>query len=396
LDTIEQNPDWAEIIRNAKQFTARALQTGDYAAGRAMALKILAAAPADPEALLLMAQSDSVSGNTAIARALLARASALAPQAEVLRYQKNQLDILDDQAAADPYTLNYLRGRAMFMEYPMNIQLETVGRCNANCTFCPHEQLDRKYEEMSDALFAKIIDEAATIPRDNPLNFYLNVINEPFMDKKIFERIQMINEKVPHATIGFYTNLNVLPRDFFAKMRKAQRITSFNVSFNAANREEYEASMRIDFDRTVANLRGFLAANREHKMVPAPICLSRIATLDERDQRFIPECDALFEGFQSGVDYAPTVKRRANWLGEVSSDQTSVPLRSPCMQWLNISVFCDGTVPHCCMDATGKYGFGNVNEHSLLEIYNSPKFRVMREAVLGRGAIHPCNTCALA
>jgi radical SAM protein with 4Fe4S-binding SPASM domain len=66
------------------------------------------------------------------------------------------------------------------------------------------------------------------------------------------------------------------------------------------------------------------------------------------------------------------------------------------MQWLNISVICDGTVPHCCMDSTGKYGFGNVNEQSLLEIYNSPKFRVMREAVLGRSAVHPCNTCALA
>jgi sulfatase maturation enzyme AslB (radical SAM superfamily) len=395
VDTIETGTEADAIIRNAKQAAVQLLQKGDHAVGRSLALTVLAARPSDPEALLLVAQSDSVAGNSAVARALLARAVALAPQAEMLRYQRNQLDRLDDQVAANPYVQDYLAARAMFMDYPMNIQLETVGRCNANCTFCPHEELDRKFDEMSDTLFRKIVEEAATIPATNPLNFYLNVINEPFMDKKIFPRIRMINELIPHATLGFYTNLNVMPRNFFDEMRTLRQITSINVSFNAANETEYEATMRIDFKRTVANIRKFLTENRDRSLLKGPIYLSRIASHDARDAAFTSQCHELFPDFTNGVDYVPAVKRRANWLGEVSGDQTPTPVRLPCMQWVNISVFCDGTVPHCCMDAKGEHAFGNLKDRSLLEIYNSPKFRVLRESAFARGAVHPCNACSL-
>ena len=89
------------------------------------------------------------------------------------------------------------------------------------------------------------------------------------------------------------------------------------------------------------------------------------------------------------------VKNRATWLGQIENLNHAIPTLLPCRQWLNITVHCDGTVPHCCMDATGAFAFGNVKERSLLEIYNSPKFRSMREGVLGRGAVHPCNTCGL-
>lgn len=385
----------ALAIREAKQIALAAMRDGNLKDGRFLALKLLAALPADPEALLLAAQSDILSGHTAPARALLDRAIALAPNLEVLHTQKQNLDRQDARVVDDPYVQQYLVARAIHMDYPMNIQLETVGRCNANCTFCPHEELDRKFEEMSDELFNKIIDEVGTIPKESPINFYMNVVNEPFMDKKIFQRIKKINETVPQATLGFYTNLNVLPRNFFEQIRACRRITYVNVSFNAANEEEYRETMRIDFDRTVSNVRRFLIENREHKFLNGPLYLSRIATFDSRDDRFRDECRNLFADFEVGVDYVPGVKSRASWLGQVSGVQEHIPQLSPCFQWLNISVFCDGTVPHCCMDATGKFAFGNVKEKSLLEIYNSPEFRNMREAVMGRGSVYPCNTCAL-
>jgi hypothetical protein len=145
----------------------------------------------------------------------------------------------------------------------------------------------------------------------------------------------------------------------------------------------------------VTNIRKFLAENRKHRLLDKPVILSRIGTLDDGDDRFRAECPALFPEFEVGVDFTPTVKNRATWLGQVDGSKQAVPSLLPCMQWLNITVQCDGTVPHCCMDAAGKFAFGNVKERSLLEIYNSPEVRTMREAVLGRGAIHPCNTCVL-
>jgi hypothetical protein len=382
-------------IPEAKQAASAALRSGNVAAGRRIALKILAAAPGDAEALLLVAQAEILAGNTDIARAHLAQAMTLVPGHPFLLQEKQRLERQLDAASLDPYAQEYLAARAVHMDYPKNIQLETVGRCNASCSFCPHHELDRKYDEMSDALYESIIAEAATIPAEIPLNFFLNVINEPFMDRKIFERIALINERIPRATIGLYTNFNVLPRRFFEAILDVRNLTYLNVSFFAANAEEYEAAMGIDFARTVANLRRFLALNRDRRIVPGPVYLSRIATMDERDRRFVPECEALFGEFANGSDYAPMVKGRANWLGQVESAQTPVPVLSPCNQWLNISVFCDGTVPHCCMDAKGEHRFGNVKDSSLLAIYNSPKFRALRANVLARGAVHPCSTCSL-
>jgi hypothetical protein len=153
--------------------------------------------------------------------------------------------------------------------------------------------------------------------------------------------------------------------------------------------------MRIDFARTVSNLRKFLEENRRQRIVERPIVLSRIMSLDEGDERFRRECPALFPEFEPGVDFIVGLKNRATWLGQIDGSNSQVPSLLPCMQWLNITVQCDGTVPHCCMDAAGRFAFGNVKERSLLEIYNSPEYRTLRESVIGRGAVHPCNTCAL-
>ena len=67
----------------------------------------------------------------------------------------------------------------------------------------------------------------------------------------------------------------------------------------------------------------------------------------------------------------------------------------PCNQWFDISIFCNGVVPHCCMDAKGDFPFGDVNKQSLLEIYNNPQFRNLRQNVISRDVIYPCNSCAL-
>src|SRR5690348_15844310 len=99
----------------------------------------------DPEALLLASQLAAVLGNLAPARAELLRALSLAPGNSVLLNQLRQLDQLESASLADPYTQQYLTLRGLYLNYPKNIQLETVGRCNANCSFCPHEELDRKY-----------------------------------------------------------------------------------------------------------------------------------------------------------------------------------------------------------------------------------------------------------
>jgi hypothetical protein len=228
------------------------------------------------------------------------------------------------------------------------------------------------------------------------VNFFLNVVNEPFMDKKMFERIAFLNDAIPHATIGIYTNMGVLQPGFFDGMKRVRQLTAFNVSFYAANKEEYEAAMRISFDRTVSNIRRVLAENRKHRFFTFPITLSRIMSGDENDPRFESECRNLFQEFDYGREYFAVYRRRADWLRQSPGTQTGIPYLEPCNQWFNISVLCNGVVPHCCMDAKGEFAVGDANCQSLLDIYNSPRFRTYREVVPARETVYPCNTCGLA
>jgi len=55
-----------------------------------------------------------------------------------------------------------------------------------------------------------------------------------------------------------------------------------------------------------------------------------------------------------------------------------------------------GKVALCCMDGEGKHVIGDVRTQSVLEIYNSPGYRKMRQFTFSRkAAAAPCDTCVI-
>ncbi|MDP6925636.1 MAG: SPASM domain-containing protein, partial [Rhodospirillales bacterium] len=96
-----------------------------------------------------------------------------------------------------------------------------------------------------------------------------------------------------------------------------------------------------------------------------------------------------------GKDFVTWVKNRASWLETIPEKQSSIPHEFPCNAWFDINIFCDGVVPHCCMDATGKYSIGNVKTSSILAIYNDVSFKYLRSQMAIREDVYPCNSCSL-
>ena len=293
------------------------------------------------------------------------------------------------------YLAEFIGNRDKYKDFPRFVGIETVGRCNANCNFCPHESLDRKHTEMDDDLFDKIISDLEEIPPHVPIRIIPNLVNEPFMDRKIFSRLTTINERLPSATLAIFTNLNVVSRSFLSDLSQIKNINLFNISFNAGNEKEYEDTMKIDFQRTVENINSLLRANREKTFLSNPIILSRVASLTDADGHYVDECIKIFSDYSIGIDFEARVKNRANWLGKLASEQSVIPKEMPCNAWFDLNIFCTGVVPHCCMDANGQYSIGDVRDSSVLEIYNDIKFKFMREKLAAREETHPCNTCSL-
>jgi len=211
--------------------------------------------------------------------------------------------------------------------------------------------------------FPNIIDDVRKIPTDQPLNFFLNMVNETFLDKKIFDRVALINDAIPHAPIGFYTNFNKLPKTFFKRIGQVKNLSLMNIYFNAANKQEYEETIRIDFDETVENIKQFIQGNKERHLPKGPILLFRIADQTDKDDRFVKDFQDVFHEFKFNKDYRSAMKRRSQWVGDESiTGQISVPYLQLCLQWLNITVTCTDEVPHCCMDGAVEFPMGNLKD----------------------------------
>lgn len=390
------NADSAEDLaafKELKHLAESLIDQNRFSEARSHANALLTNFPVDPEVYALLASIELNCGRLALARRYMLEALRLAPAPEIAKENLAYLDTLEAQITDNEYIHRWLVLRVLHLDWPRMIHLETVGRCNAKCNFCPHPQLDRKFDAMSDELFEKIVREASTFPEDRFVGFFMHAVNEPFMDRKIFDRLSFINETVPHAAIGITTNMNVMPPRFFERIRKIRNISYWNVSFNAANKLEYEEAMQIDFARTVSNIKRLLSENRASRFVAKTISLSRVCTNDDRDDIFADQCRELFPDFVSGEDFEPGLLGKANWLGAI--DQPALGFSYPCTQWMNITIHCNGIVPHCCVDAKAQFPFGDANKQSILEIYNNPYWRNLRESVSSRDVVYPCKTCNL-
>ncbi len=389
------NPEHSEESYRLSQLIEQLIDQNEFDQARMCANQLLVSAPEDPEIYALLANIEVNSGNISVARRYMLEAIRLAPDSQIAKDNLAYLDGVEIQSTDNAYMHQWFVWRIRHLDYPRVISVETVGRCNAKCNFCPHPQLDRKFDAMSDTLFEKIVKEASTFPPDNFKGFAMHSVNEPFMDRKIFDRLALINEIVPSAPISITTNMNVMPPRFFERIRQIKNISQWNVSFNSANKSEYEETMQIDFDRTVTNVRRLLKENSERPFVDAPIVLSRVGPSASRNNQFVSECEALFSQFVIGRDFQTSLLGKANWLGDVTDYSPFFYDSYPCHQWVNLTIHCNGIVPHCCVDAHQRFPFGDVNNQSIVDIYNSPHWRNLRQRVSGRDVIYPCNTCNL-
>jgi len=381
--------------KQAIKIAVGALKNGDLENAESICNQIMKTSPRYAEGLFLMGLIEARKGRLSMSDTIMGSALDIDPNLSNAERQMEKIHQARKEARSHSYLQNFLQNRLVYMDYPRNIGIETTGYCGAKCNFCPHGSLDRRYTKMSDDLFERIIRELRDIPPHIPTTLFPNHVNEPFMDKKIMERLETIYETVPHMNIILFTNFNLIPKGFFERIWEIKNIIGLNVSLNSANEAEYRKIMGIDLSRTVKHIRRFLKENRKRRFLQFPVLLSRVKDHTSRDEKFIPECRSQFAGFEYGIDYQPQIKNRTDWIGNIDGDQSPVPSLLPCGAWFDINIFCNGLVPHCCMDSKGEYSIGDINENSLLEIYNNKKFRNYRETMIARETAYPCNTCSL-
>lgn len=268
-----------------------------------------------------------------------------------------------------------------FLDYPIEVSIETMALCNARCTFCPYPTIARKGERMPDELLNRLVDEL--ISWDREIYFSPFKLNEPLLDKRTLPLCESINARSDKVVLRLFTNGSALTPDKVAGIAKLKRVAQLWVSLNSHIPEEYERVMGLKFERTAKNLDYLHTLDFPHAVM--------LSTVGYPNEDFRYYCFERWPRFESMA-----IKKDA-WLGFTDAQVTQVP-DTGCSRWFELSVMANGLVSHCCMDSgeDDRWTIGDVNTQSLFGVYNAPRWRERREKLLSRRQLDeqsPCSGC---
>lgn len=311
--------------------------------------------------------------------------------------ENNQTEILEElnsliNSSNNSKTLIQLfkDNQKYFIDYPKEVHIETTGRCNASCVFCPHSELERKNTDMTNELFHKIITDLKNIPSNIKFHISPFKVNELLLDKDIFNKIEMINNELPNAYIRLFSNFNAATHETPIKISKIKNLSSLDISLNSLNEDEYKTLMNLNLSKTISNIKSLLEYNKNNKFIDK-IILSRVGDGTDKDTEFINDVNSVFSQYKNQIEIL--VVTPGEWINFIKSKEKKLQ-DNPCLRWFEISITCTGKVSFCCMDGKCEYSIGDVHTQSILEIYNSKTYREYRLNGYQRKFIVPCNMCS--
>lgn len=237
--------------------------------------------------------------------------------------------------------------------YPYSIEIETINRCNNNCSFCAVNRINdsRKLKWMSESLFFSIIDQLAEIDYGGYLSLFSN--NEPLLDTRICEFIGYARKKLPRARLSIFTNGILLTEEIFLFFATA-----------------------LDY-LVIDNY------NDEMKLLPSVEKIVR----KYRHKKF--SCDI-------SVFIRKKTQIRSSRGGEAPNRQPDIRFEGGCMMpFMQIVVRPDGKISKCCQDGLGLSETGNLQKQTLAECWNDHRRKeIWKDMVThGRGSVEGCAYC---
>lgn len=259
---------------------------------------------------------------------------------EVLISRKEELDNEMDKNVKDAICQIYAK-----QEFPIfqTIEIETVNRCNGTCQFCPINCLDdtRIYKKMSNELFEKIIKELSELKYEGRINLFSN--NEPLIDDRIVDFAEYTAKKLPLAQKILFTNGTLLNIERFEKLVNNLDLMCIDIYY------DNEVLSELSNDLIQILKLGIDNFEIQKKVMVQFICRSAI---------------------------------RNNRGGQSKNRNISYYVQAGCLlPYIQMVIRPDGKISLCCNDPLGKNTLGDVSKNTLLEIWNSSKYKNIRKNI---------------
>lgn len=242
-------------------------------------------------------------------------------------------------------------GKNMLFDH---VEIETVNRCNGLCEFCPVSVNNdtREYNEMSWELFERIIKQLAEINYSGKLALFSN--NEPFLDKTIIEKQKYAREKLPKARLHLFTNGTLLTVEKFIEII------------------DYLDELIID------------NYNQELKLIKP---CQEIAKYCEKHPELKKKVTIVLrkpkEILTTRGGDSPNRKNMISY----GDERCILPFKQ-------LIIRPDGKVSLCCNDPLGKNTLGDLNNDTILSVWNNDRFKMVRKCLYeGRKNWNHCKYC---
>tara|TARA_B100001123_G_scaffold447312_2_gene604443 strand:- start:259 stop:1191 length:933 start_codon:yes stop_codon:yes gene_type:complete len=284
---------------------------------------------------------------------------------------------------------------------PKVLRIEPASSCNLACSHCPTGTVDIARTVMSEDVFDRILEDISGSSEDIKV-VVLYHGGEPLLNKDFFRMVTDVREILPDAHLKTVSNGMALTKKNVASILESS-LDAVEFSLDAESAAQSQFIRRnSDTEKIVKNIKHLL---REKKRTNSSLSVA-IATT-----QFVAP-DITFP-----ISAAPVPK----WLREIFSED-EVPFKTTwAMRWPHmlvdgfdllrdpsgkdltecdhventITVRADGEVVPCCYDLTTKLSMGNINNQSLLEIWNGKKYARLRESFREKKYIGICSKCAV-
>jgi radical SAM protein with 4Fe4S-binding SPASM domain len=283
---------------------------------------------------------------------------------------------------------SYLRGDERVPALPVEYIVETTAKCNLYCPMCPRETHKQPKEDMTDQIFERLVEGAARTGE----HMMLIGLGEPFMDRKIFERIEFCQQ---HGVATLLSTNGTFLDEAMANRLLDSRLQHITLSFDGASKETFEHYRKgARFEKVRDNFVRFCrmkhARGAKMQIVVQMVRMPGNAHETNEFRRFWSHIE--------GVDQVRVKEDETNLVQpENAKRATSIKQRCHYLWRGAMYVKHDGRVFPCCQSyALDGKPVGDLREQPLEDIFNSDEMRRLRRAhARGRAAeIDMCARCS--
>lgn len=282
---------------------------------------------------------------------------------------------------------DYLLRRRKLRGLPVEYIVETTAKCNLYCPMCPRETHKQPKEDMSDAIFERLVQESGKTAE----HMMLIGLGEPLLDDKIFDRIEYCDKHRISTLLS--TNGVLLDEATSARLLRTP-LEHVTLSFDGSTKESYEFYRKgARFERVRENFVRFARMKQELQ------ARTRVVVQMVRMERNAGEVGDFVNFWKAvpGVDQVRIKEDETN-LMRPSPAHAADDWRHPCHYlWRGpMYVKHNGDVYPCCQSyMLDGAPVGNIGRESLPEIWNGAPMQRMRDLhVRGRGGeIDICSKC---